>query len=241
MMFNIPIIGFNESNTHVFSVYIPSMYHNLEILWQSLSDKEKNQAVQFINDYLKNNYIISHGLLRQILSIYSNLEPHILQYSINEFGKPFLNNGMCRIQFNMSHSRDYAVFIIALDYPVGIDIEWKDETVNIQETAEFILSPSELIVFNQLNPKNKIKTFYDVWTKKEAIIKAMGLGFSYPIQAIEVINANRNEKQSKIKFEVQTHPVHKNIFYYSALCNLKGYSGAVASTRKLDFIIQKDI
>jgi 4'-phosphopantetheinyl transferase len=233
MMFDIPLISFNESNTHVFSTYIPSKHHDLEGLWEILSNQEKNQAKQFVNDYLKNNYIISHGILRQILSIYSKVKPHAIQYSLNEFGKPFLNNDMRRLQFNMSHSRDYAVFIVTLDYLVGIDIEWKDETVNIEETAELILSPSEFFIFNKFNAKKKIQVFYDIWTKKEAIIKTIGLGFSYPIQTIDVLNDNSNEKIR--------HLFHKNVFYYPAFLNLKGYSGAIASTRKLDHVIQINI
>jgi len=223
-----------ENNACVFTAYLPSMYHHLEYLWNILSYDEKNQAEKFINVTLKNRYIISHGLLRHLLSFCTIIKPQDIQYSTNQFGKPFLKNDKYRVQFNISHSKDYAVYIIALDYKIGIDIEWKDNTLNFQELIEFLLSPTEIIIFNKLDPETQFHMFYDIWTKKEAIIKAIGQGLSYPLKTIEIMSCvNKNNKFY--------HLANETIYYYSNLCNLDNYAGAISHTHKFDKLIRIDV
>ena len=133
----------------------------------------------------------------------------------------------------MSHSKDYAAYIIALDSLVGIDIEWKDKTINFQEIAELVFSPTEINIFNKLNPEEQFHVFYDIWTKKEAIIKAIGQGLSYPIKTIEIMNSIENNKGY--------YATNETIFYYSDLWGLDDYAGAIALTHKLDKLIQIDL
>ena len=86
---------------------------------------------------------------------------------------------------------------------------------------------------NQLNAEEKLHTFYDIWTKKEAIIKAIGQGLSYPIKTIEVMDFTDNSNSY--------FAANGNTFYCSNLCSLDNYSGAVALTYKLSQLIQVDL
>ncbi len=237
MTLNIPKIELTDNKALIFTAFIPAMHQDLAELWELLSDQEKMQARKFINDYLKDRYVIAHGLLRHLLSFYVAVAPRDIQYRTNQFGKPFLMNGSdnsnSRVQFNMSHSKDYAAYIIALDYQVGIDIEWQDKDIKLQEISELVLSPLEVMLFNQLNSRGKFRAFYDIWTKKEAIIKAVGQGLSYPITTIEIIHLIGN---NTIFYETKG-----NTFYISGLLSLKHYAGAVAITHKLDQLIHTDI
>ena len=115
MKLNFPKSELTENNALIFIAHLPSRTQNLEELWTFLSDQEKSQAKKFINANLKDRYIISHGLLRHLLTFYVMIEPQNIKYLVNQFGKPFLKNDNCRVQFNMSHSKDYAAYIIALD------------------------------------------------------------------------------------------------------------------------------
>jgi len=189
MTLKIPKIELTKQNAIIFTAKLPLMKQHQEELWQSLSGQEKIQAEGFVNNTLKDKYILSHGLLRYLLSLYVERNPQDIQYLVNQFGKPFLKDDNCTLQFNMSHSKDYAVYIIALEDQVGIDIEWKDKDTNIQEIFELVLSPTEVTNFNQLNSEEKFHAFYCIWTKKEAIIKAIGQGLSYPIKTIEIMNS----------------------------------------------------
>ena len=231
MKLNFPKGELTENNALIFTAHLPSLTQNLEELWTFLSDQEKAQADKFINTNLKDKYIISHGLLRHLLAFYVRIKPQNIQYSINQFGKPFLTN--CRIQFNMSHSKDYATYIIALDYQVGIDIEWKDKTINFQEIADLVLSPAEINIFNKLNSEEQFHAFYNIWTKKEAIIKAIGQGLSYPIKTIDIMNSIENNEAYYVDKDA--------VFYYSDLWGLDDYAGAITLTHKLDKLIQIDL
>ena len=234
MIFDFSKIKLTENNALIFTAYLPSMNQNLEKLWKPLSDQEKTQAEKFINKPLRDRYVMSHGLLRYLLSFYVGSKPHEIEYSVNQFGKPFLKEESYRVQFNMSHSKDYAAYIMVLDCQVGIDIEWKDKTINFEEISDLVLSPGEINSFHKLTPEGKFQTFYDIWTKKEAIVKAIGDGLSYPIKTIEIMNSTNNVKGCYTTAD-------RNTFHWSALQNLDDYAGAVALEHKVDKLIQIDM
>lgn len=230
MIFNFPQIELNKDNALVFTVYLPSLHEQLRSLWAPLSLQEKTQAKKFINSYLSERYIISHGLLRYLLAFYTKGNPQTIEYSFNEFGKPFLKNSRSKIQFNMSHSKDYAAYILALDCQVGIDIEWRNNNIDVQELSKLVLTKEEAIIFNELNSERKLNAFYEVWTKKEAILKAFGQGLSYPMTQIEIINTIANLKDYYI--------ANNTKFYCSELTNLNDYSGAVAIAHEPRELVQ---
>ena len=116
---------------------------------------------------------------------------------------------------------------------VGIDIEWKEKIINFQEIAEFVFSPTEINIFNKLNPEEQFHAFYDIWTKKEAIIKAIGQGLYYPLKAIDIMNSIKNNNVCYV--------ANETTYYYSDLWNLDDYAGAISLTHKLNKIIQINI
>ena len=233
MTLKIPKIELTKQNAIIFTAKLSLMKQHQEELWQSLSGQEKIQAEGFVNNTLKDKYVLSHGLLRYLLSLYAERKPQEIQYLVNQFGKPFLKDDNCALQFNMSHSKDYAAYIIALEDQVGIDIEWKDRDTNIQEIFELVLSPTEVTNFNQLSSEEKFHEFYDIWTKKEAIIKAIGQGFSYPIKTIEIMHSMHDSKSYCI--------ANGNVFYCLNLHNLDNYAGTVALTYQLNQLTQVDL
>ena len=131
----------------------------------------------------------------------------------------------------MSHSKDYAAYILALDCQVGIDIEWQDNNIDVQELSSLVLTKKETTIFNELNSAEKLDTFYEVWTKKEAILKAFGHGLSSPMTSIEVMNVAANNG---------SHYLANNIkFYCSKLTDLNGYSrAAVVIAHEIRELIQ---
>ena len=228
MIFNFPPIELNKNNALIFTAYLPSLHEHLPSLWESLSIQEKTQAKKFINSYLSERYIISHGLLRYLLAFYTKNNPQTIEYKNNQFGKPFLKNKDSLIQFNMSHSKDYAAYILVLDCQVGIDIEWKNKDIDAQELSPLALTEEETIIFSKLNSTKKLNAFYEIWTKKEAILKALGQGLSYPMNLIEIMNVTTDN---------EVHYIANNTkFYCSELTSLNDYAGAVAiacETREL--------
>lgn len=80
-----------------------------------------------------------------------------------------------KFNFNVAHSNDQVVLAIysGNDYIIGIDIEKIDAAINIDEMAPMVFSVSERKLID-----NKVHNFFKLWTKKEALIKALGTGFA---------------------------------------------------------------
>jgi 4'-phosphopantetheinyl transferase len=143
MMYNFSKPHITQNEVHVFRSYFPEITKkNLSMFGKILSSLEKLQIDKLINNSLKKKYIISHDLLRYLLSSYLDLELQNIEYSENLFGNPFLKNNT-GIQFSMSHSENYIAYVIALDHPVG-DIEWKNAHIDLDGAPELAFSNTEL-------------------------------------------------------------------------------------------------
>jgi len=181
-----------EKEAYVHCVDLSAWEKKRSLLWNFLCDEEKKQAHRFPSEILRDRYIISHGILRVLLGYYLNLSPLALEFLFNGYGKPFLKDHP-NIQFNMSHSHGISCYAFSLFHPIGIDIEWYNESLDVDSLVNLVLAPEEQEFFSKLNDEQKkMSTFYEIWTRKEALIKAVGIGLSYPIQTIDVIHRPPN-------------------------------------------------
>lgn len=163
---------------------------------------KKDQVVSFASEYLKYFY----------LSAYLNVQPSTINIGYNKFYKPYLVDYM-NIDFNISHSKDFVVMVIAKHARVGIDIESIDPQMNINEVAPLVFSKNEQNLINN-NPQN----FFSLWCKKEALIKAHGTGFA---ENLDYLYTNLSLAEHEI--------IDKNAFY---LCKIDNYMLAVCLTHE---------
>jgi 4'-phosphopantetheinyl transferase len=199
--------------------------------WECLSSEEKEQARKYYTTDLSNRYIISHGILRYILSCYTKQLPQDIEFIHNKYGKPFLKNS--NIHFNMSHSHEIVSYIITLNYRVGIDIELHNDNLSIEEFVDLVFTPKEYDFFTALALAEKPEFFFNLWTKKESLIKACGKGLSYPINTIEAMNLLSGEKI----FLDDADGKFKQEWYYFPLAIALNYSGAIAVEHRINQII----
>jgi 4'-phosphopantetheinyl transferase len=158
----------------------------LDIWWISLLDpydencltpEEKRQADRFATPRLRTHYSAAHAGLRQALAHYrddSAREP----FTLNRYGKPEWPQSA--VSFNLTHSGDLAACVIADGMAVGIDIEQIKPLDDLPSIAALVFSDRERALLAAADPDQRLKLFYRLWVMKEAIIKALGLGFSYP-------------------------------------------------------------
>lgn len=142
----------------------------------NLSLDERQRAERFYFEPDKKKFIACRGLLRIILSYYLNLAPDRLEFTYSLQGKPELNN--TQLCFNVSHSHNLAVYAIALNRSVGIDLEYLRQIPNVQQLAERFFSPDESTMINTLNKEEQQEFFFRLWTIKEAYLKATGEGLA---------------------------------------------------------------
>jgi 4'-phosphopantetheinyl transferase len=149
-----------------------------------LDEQEKRRAASFLSDSLARRFIVAHAATRCILSTYNGLPPEDLKFEYNIYGKPALaNNG--GPPFNLSHSHDLALCAVARSGELGVDIERRRD-IDYLEMASRFFSSTETKCLLGLNDELSRHVFFVCWTRKEAYIKAKGLGLSLPLEQFSV-------------------------------------------------------
>jgi 4'-phosphopantetheinyl transferase len=155
--------------------------------WQSadgtlagyLSRGEQQHLQRFRDPVLATHYVISHGLLRALLEKYLGIAATEIQITTNDYGKPELWTGTgARFYFNQAHSEDMVLYGFSSQHSIGVDIEFIDQGFDPQLEARRILSNDEWVLWQSLSKKERISAFYQTWVRKEAALKALGIGLS---------------------------------------------------------------
>ena len=128
---------------------------------------------------------MAHGVLRSLLSRYTGRDARTLRFTVSPYGKPELE-GEVGLRFNLSHSRGCAVYVVARNRRVGVDIEWIDPAVDALGIAGRYFSPAECAAIRSNAPELRMKAFYAYWTCKEAYVKARGVGLSCDLRTFTV-------------------------------------------------------
>lgn len=150
-----------------------------------LSSDEIYRANRFTTTMLKNRFTVGRGKLRKILASYTvGIAPENLLFNTNQFGKPYLCD-FDSICFNFTHSEDIAMLAVANNREVGIDLE-KHTNIDINAVANRIFSEHEMAKLQILPDETRIQFFLKIWVRKEAYVKALGKGLSYPIKDFSV-------------------------------------------------------
>ncbi len=167
---------------------------------------------------------------RQILSQYTGEAPDEMVFTKNQWGKPELQDNP-GIFFNLSHTEGFTVLAVTNFPGIGIDIE---KIVPIDERtalAKTCLSARELQQMEQVPPENWEPAFYDYWTRKESVIKALGKGLSTSLQSFSV---PLSQTWSKVTLAQQT-------WYLKPLTLPHPWTGALTAARKYPIMEYKYI
>lgn len=168
-----------DGEIHVWRVDLNYESPRVQELFETLSEDEKRKAENYRFEKDRNNFIAARGILRKILGGYLGVSPDQIRFSYNRFGKPSLDAGNQQIRFNVTHSAGIALFAVTRGREIGIDIEFIDNGYPVLKTVEIFFSPDETKMLKKLSSDLQTAAFFGVWTRKEAILKAIGKGFSY--------------------------------------------------------------
>ncbi len=152
-----------------------------------LSAVEREKAGRFRFADHRRRYAISHGALRIILSGYLGADAAALAFATGPRGKPVLT-GHGGVQFNLSHSAQMAMVAVGR-CPVGIDVEKLRHLERLLDIARRQFSAAEFTALDALPEGDRLGAFYRCWTRKEAYVKALGLGLS----ALDVFDVDLGE------------------------------------------------
>jgi 4'-phosphopantetheinyl transferase len=183
-----PIPRLTEGEVHIWSLR-PEPSIELSPYVKILSSNEQDRARRFRFPHLTRNFIVDHGRLRLLLGAYAQSRPEDLVFTENDFGKPVLTNpGLTNhsLDFNLSHTRGLTLFAVCLDSEVGIDVEAVRSMEDWQGIAQSHFSPKENAALHNTVESDRLNGFFRCWTRKEAFLKANGLGLSKPLDSFAV-------------------------------------------------------
>ncbi len=157
---------------------------------ENLSAEELRRGARFVHEKDRRMFLFSHEMLRRVLACYIKRHPRDMVFNENPFGKPYVVQDKPGkiIQFNMAHSQDLAAVAVCLDRQVGVDVEYMREVVDGQEIVARNFSLTEQVYMRNLPPEDFRDRFFTCWTLKEAFLKAIGKGLSYPLERFSVVD-----------------------------------------------------
>ncbi|MEM5383780.1 4'-phosphopantetheinyl transferase superfamily protein [Paraburkholderia phymatum] len=170
-------IFLHEKAVHVWILDEHAIGQACSSLAYTLSQDERQHARAYRHESDRNNFIARRSMLRWLIGVYLRSKPESLSFDVTRFGKPALQwpRGT-RLAFNVSHTDGIAVLAFALNCRVGIDVERRIDCIDLMSVARGIFSPVEesALAMARTDPA---ATFLGIWTRKEALLKALGSGF----------------------------------------------------------------
>ncbi len=172
---------------------------NTAMMYAKISTMEQKRADKFIFASDRENYIISHYILNKQLSKTLGIPIESLSINFENNRKPFIANSL--IDFNLSHSKNYYCFgiIETMHGQIGVDIEKIEELRDLDSIVNNYMHVDEKKYINEstLTSKEQLIRFYEIWTRKEAFLKMIGIGI---ITNLKEINMSPDNKIISAKY-----------------------------------------
>lgn len=178
----------NRNEVHVWRAKLDISTEGARQLWATLAPDERERADRFRFDIDRLRFISARGQLRALLGRYLGVEPQWLTFAYSSHGKPFLaeSSHWADLSFNLSHAQGVALYAITRGRRVGVDVEELRPDLASREIAERFFAPGEVTILQSLPAALQVEAFFRCWTRKEAFIKAIGEGLSFPLDQFEV-------------------------------------------------------
>ncbi len=212
----------------LWTIPLNALEHRLQDYAQILSSDEISRTKRLRKPSDQTRFVIARGNLRFILSKYLDIPPNKIKFAYGICGKPHLAiTHKSSLEFNLSHSEDYALCAITTGTPIGIDIEKvrATEPNYYVRLARRFFSIDELAMMHAAPDQEKILYFFCGWTRKEAYLKRHGHGLSQPLSSFTVsLSPHISNNVINHQSELETLSPAKTI----DLTSPEGYCAAIA-------------
>ena len=183
-----PALLLTNTKVHIWHASLDQPVEVLQKLGFVLSEEEIGRAERFRYRQHRQYFIAGRGILRFLLSQYTGIAPGQIQFAYTQSGKPLLTSRdeTMDICFNLAHAGGLVLYAFTCGRRIGIDLEAIRPIEEMDEVAKMNFSPQEYQKFQMIHEEARLTAFYNCWTRKEAFVKAIGDGRSYPLQDFEV-------------------------------------------------------
>jgi len=177
--------GYDE--IHVWQAKLDAPRFELSSLHETLTADERDRAARFHFERHRRRFIVARGILRSIIARYFRIDAGGIRFDYGAKGKPLLAEPKVeKFGFNVSHSGDLALYAFAPGADIGVDVEIIRPVDEMDAIAKRFFSPLEYDILQRLPQADRLEAFFCCWTRKEAYIKAEGLGFWIPLDSFAV-------------------------------------------------------
>jgi len=183
-----PALELPAGEIQVWSIPLDPPAGQVAALAATLTPDEEARAARFRFDVHRRRYVVGRGVLRALLGAYLGARPADLRFDYRERGKPdlarpFRGSGL---SFNLSNSEDLALAGFVRGGDLGVDVEYLKEMPDLEEIATRFFSASEVSTLAGVPAERKKEAFFNCWTRKEAYLKAVGVGLAAPLDSFAV-------------------------------------------------------
>ena len=183
-------LALGAAEVHVWRIWLEQPAEIVESLRRLLSTDEQSRAARFHFEKDRRNFIVARGGLRKLLGRYLEIAPADLSFTYGDQGKPALAPEVAQkltpLKFNLAHSGSLAVYAFTLLGEIGIDLEHIKPEFTGDDIAQRFFSATEVACLDQLSADARALAFFNCWTRKEAFIKAKGMGLSLALDQFDV-------------------------------------------------------
>jgi 4'-phosphopantetheinyl transferase len=167
----------DHDEVHLWQAPLDLDQRELAALESVLSRDERERADRFRLDRDRARYVAARGWLRRLIARYLDVDASVVAFRKGAFGKPELTHPAASwLHFNAAHSADVAVFAVAAHRRVGVDVERVRADFPVDAVANRCLSSEDQLALAALPADRRCGAFFDMWVRREAYLKALGVG-----------------------------------------------------------------
>lgn len=220
-------VHLTPDEVHLWRVDLDRLAGPVEHPAAMLSTNERAQGVRFRSARDGRRFMIGRATLRMILGLYLGIEPSRVSFEYGPHGKPALACRGCEapVSFNVAHAASLALVAATRGREVGVDVEHVRAIPEAERIAAHYFSACERATLAQLPPERRQEAFIACWTLKEAYVKAIGQGLSYPLDRFDVAPA---PDRSPVFLRIHGDPAEATQWSLMRLTPAPGFIGALA-------------
>ena len=183
MILRQPTLKIGPDEVHVWHLLADTPAHDGLRPLLAASEIARLECLRHARD--RDLFLWSRCVIRSVISGYLDCAGHELSFGANNFGKPILQTPgndppLC---FNLTHSRGAVALAVSVGREVGIDVEERRRRVEYLGLAQRYFAPDEARHLEQLHEDDRPDAFFAIWTLKEAYVKGLGRGLTFPLDA----------------------------------------------------------
>jgi 4'-phosphopantetheinyl transferase len=169
-------------DAHVWSIDVPRWRSRVPTISRLLAPDERARARRFRFEADADRLIIGRGVLRLLIGELLRISPEQVAFTYSASDKP----SVAGVEFNVAHSGD-VILIATHHHPIGVDVERIDRIVDVAALGRACFTARERALIGEGGATQE--AFFRLWTRKEAWLKAVGAGLSFPLRQIDVADA----------------------------------------------------